>query len=116
MTGNIQSDWRSRMETEMSAARQAWDEKNDGRARACVRRAVGILLKEVDRRDGKPLNSSFSAVDRLRHVAADQELPENIRKAAQRLVTNINNRLSTDFTLHPIHDANILIDYFQKDT
>lgn len=102
------------MSAELDHARKALSERNDGRARACARRAVGILLKEYFTRKQELSDSPRSAVDRLKEVSAGSQFPENIQKAAQRLVTHVNNRLSPDFTLHPVHDAEILITYFKK--
>jgi hypothetical protein len=107
------TDWKSQIESELHRAQMALEEGSDGKARACSRRAVGILLKEMD--DAKSQNARpRSAVDRLRETADDESLPENIRGAAQRLTTNVRRRLSRDFTFHPVRDAQILIDYFSK--
>ena len=108
-----QESWADRIQTEMEAAQKAWADKNDGRARACARRAVGILLREIEIKKQKRSPRS-SSIEQLRSVAANNEIPEKIKKAAQRLVTNVNDRLSPDFTLHPINDAQILIDYFKN--
>lgn len=105
--------WEERIEIELEAGQKAWSEKNDGKARACARRAAGIAIKEyLIRRHNAPA-ASHSALDRLRDVSLDHRHPEHIRKAAGRLVTNINDRLSPEFTLHPINDAKILISYFK---
>ena len=108
------TDWKSQMEAELHRAQTAWKEGNDGKARACSRRAVGIILKELDRRNPAQNARPHSAVDRMKEVAANTSLPENIRRAAQRLTANVSRRLSSDFTFHPIRDAQILIDYFSK--
>jgi hypothetical protein len=114
MNTSSQETWADRIQAEMAAAQTAWADKNDGRARACARRAVGILLKEIELKKEIRSSGASSAIERLRFVAANNELPEKIKKAAQRLVTNVNDRLSPDFTLHPINDAQILIDYFKN--
>ncbi|MBL7994628.1 hypothetical protein JNM05_04580 [bacterium] len=106
--------WEALIAEELAMAQQALSEKNDGKARACARRAVGIIVKEywTQKQDGAVLPQS--AIDRLKGVSADEQFPESIRKAAQRLVTNVKDRLSVDFTLHPVHDAEIIITYFKN--
>jgi hypothetical protein len=103
-----------RIAAELEAGQKAWSEKNDGKARACARRAAGIIIKEYLILKQPSSSVSQSALDRLREVTVNENLPENIRKAALRLITNVNDRLSVDFTLHPINDAKILIAYFKN--
>lgn len=102
------------MAEELANAKQALYENNDGRARACARRAVGIVIKEywVQKQDGAV--HPQSALDGLKNVSRNEQFPVDIRKAAIRLTTNVKDRLSPDFTLHPVHDAEILINYFKK--
>jgi hypothetical protein len=56
-----------------------------------------------------------SAVDLLRTVTETLTIPEPVRKAATRLVTNVTRRLSTDFTFHPVNDARIVISFFEEE-
>lgn len=106
--------WEAQIAAELKNAQKALLEKNDGKARACARRAVGIIIKEyLTRKQNVPAQSQ-SALDQLKEVSNNEQIPENIRKAAQRLTTNVRERLSPDFTLHPVHDADILISYFKK--
>lgn len=103
--------WAEQITTELTNAEKALAEKNDGKARACARRAAGIIIKEYLRQDSK--SPSQSALDRLKNVSTNEQFPEHIRKAALRLITNVKDRLSPNFTFHPIHDAEILITYFK---
>lgn len=107
--------WQAALEKEMDAAQKAWSEKNDGRARTCVRRAVGIILLEYNHSINQEAIPGKTALDRLRHVSTDYFFPEEIRKAATRLTTNVNQRLTANFTFHPINDANIIIRFFQSE-
>ncbi len=106
-------DWKIQIQNELDHARLALTDGNDGKARACSRRAVGIMLKQLEQKNKTGVRT-LSAVDRLKEIASDETLPENIRKAAQRLVTNVNRRLTENFTLHPLNDVKILIDYFSE--
>ena len=106
-------NWKIQIENEIKQAERALKEGNDGRARTCARRAAGIALKEYDSEQNHP-DRKISSIDRLREISTNENLPDKIRKAAQRLITNVNNRLSENFTFHPIRDANIIIEYFSS--
>lgn len=105
MTDNM-NDW----EKELSEAEEAWRAGNDGRARACCRRAVGVVLKAADIYSEKH-NKNQCALDRIRTFSENSDVPEKVRKAAVRLTTNVRDRLSPDFTFHPLLDAKMIIDY-----
>lgn len=103
------SDIDERIKKELEGLRKALKDSNDGRARACARRAANLALSRLDH-----ANRPISSVDRLREAAKNNDLPENIRKAALRLTTNVNNRLSPDFSMHPENDATIIIHFVNK--
>lgn len=114
MTDTPHNTWEERVAAELATGQKAWSEKNDGKARACARRAAGIIIKEYLIRIHHTSTVPQSALDRLREVSINETYPENIRKTAQRLTTNVNDRLNSNFTLHPINDAKILITYFKS--
>ncbi len=97
-------------EVELSDAEKAWQEGNDGRARACCRRAVGAVLKTAELYSEKH-EKNINAVDRIQAFSTKSEVPGKVRKAAVRLTTNVRDRLSPDFTFNPLLDAKIIIDY-----
>jgi hypothetical protein len=97
------SIWKEDYLAEISQARIARQSGNEGMARVCARRAVGILLGEYFSRQGIT-NSGSSAYDRLRlfqrlphlappvrqvidhflaHVAPDRTLPGNFDLIAE---------------------------------
>ncbi|KAB2877819.1 hypothetical protein F9K33_15445 [bacterium] len=115
MTDTNNTPWESQIANELANAKKALSEKNDGRARACARRAVGVIVKEYwAQKKTTGSAPAQSAVDRLNDVSRNEQFPEDIRKAAQRLTTNVKYRLSSDFTLHPVHDAELIITYFKN--
>ena len=59
------SDWRTFYQAEIAHARLARQSGNEGMARVCARRAVGILIGEYLSRQGIP-NPGPSAYDRIR--------------------------------------------------
>lgn len=97
-----------RIYSELEAARKALKEGNDGRARACCRRAAGLVIQASE----LEVTKSASAVGRLRLLSINREYPESIQKAAQRLTTNVRYRLDRDFAFNPIQDALTIISYF----
>ena len=108
----MNSDWEVQIEKELSAAQNALKDGNDGKARACVRRAVGIMISVFNQKTPPPMIEGRSAVDKLKNLSNDLRFPEQVRNAAIRLCTNVSNRLSPDFSFHPINDGKILIDHF----
>lgn len=95
------------IERELAAAKKARHEGNDGRSRACARRAAGLALA--------PSNEpARSAVDLLRQTSKDTRYPETVRNAALRLTTNVRDRLSENFSLLPENDAMIVITYIKE--
>jgi hypothetical protein len=59
--------WETHFQAEINQAEYARSEGNEGMARVCARRAVGIVLGEYFRRNQIPLNSP-SVYDRLRMI------------------------------------------------
>lgn len=107
-------NWRTRVESELALSRDALREDNDGRARACARRAVGYVLSAYNVTFPDHAIPGHSAVEKLRTLACTTTFPDAIRNAATRLTTNVNRRLSVEFTLNPVLDAGLLIDFFTE--
>lgn len=102
---------------EMQKAREAWNSGNDGRARACVRRAIGIAVKFYERTH-TPFDGQ-SSVDKLRSIAVHPAIPREVQQASLRLTTNVNMRLSPNFSFNPLLDGQVIISFLlgpQKDT
>lgn len=106
--------WEMRMAQELALAEKALEEGNDGKARACARRAAGVVIAQYNVTHPESELRGSTAIERLRSTAADIKLPESVRQAARRLTTNVNQRLSAEFTLNPVLDARILVVYFSK--
>lgn len=101
--------WKEDLEREMSRAWEAQRSGNEGKARAGARRAVGVAVEEFQRRfPGKTYGRDFIA--RLRGLAVDPDVPEAVRRAAERLQA----RLTPDFrsqSVDPINDAEIILEH-----
>lgn len=104
--------WEMTLAQELAQAEKALKEGNDGKARTCARRAAGVLIATFNLTHPERELKGSTAIDRLRSAAADPGLPESVRHAARRLTTNVNKRLSVEFTWHPVRDVQVLIDFF----
>jgi hypothetical protein len=69
-----QADWLYRFNTELNAARQARADGNEGRARVCARRALGLAVREYYQRNGEDL-SGTSIYQAIAHMAVDPVIP-----------------------------------------
>lgn len=98
------------IEKELAEAELALHNGNDGRARVQSRRAVGMAVSAWHELRGE--STRRPAIEHLRHIAQDEALPAPVQKAAARLIKNVNDRLSADYTLHPVRDARTIISYF----
>ncbi|MBI3586143.1 MAG: hypothetical protein HY088_03310 [Ignavibacteriales bacterium] len=100
--------WTDDAEKELTRAREAKKLGNEGRVRVSARRAVSIMVNELQKRvTGK--NYGSDAVRQLQALAEDVGFPQEVRNAAGRLQA----RLSTDFASEskdPIADALIIIE------
>ncbi len=88
------NDWESLYQAEITRAEDARSKGNEGMARVCARRAVGIILGEYFRQRNISARST-SAYDRMRLVVKIPDFPVDILP----LVKHFLVRVSTDYTL-----------------
>ena len=98
------------IEQELATSEQALKVGNEGKARVCARRAVG-LADEVwlAKQSNRPFRGD--ALAHLRRIQQDLSLPLSIREAAVRLSTAVTQKDSAPFATDPIGDARIIIAY-----
>jgi len=77
---------------------------NEGRARVCARRAVGIALA-LHWSVGPPAN----AYQLLMRAAADSGLPPEVRQAAQRLTRRVTEAHRLPHDEDPLDDARVIL-------
>ncbi len=82
------TDWQTRFEAELAAADEARRLNNEGRARVCARRAVGILLDAWFTAQGIPYQRP-SAYDKVRYFVTLEGLPEDVRSTAQHFLMRV---------------------------
>ena len=88
------------MGMELEHAEIAHRNGNEGRARVCARRAAGIVIGEFLRRNELP-DPDPSALDRLRSLAAKEDVSEEIRTSAAHFLMKITpeNKLPIEVDL-----------------
>lgn len=98
---------------ELQTGLNAWKEGNVGKARVCARRAVAWLLQALPHMGLRSYGSHVG--ENLRQVAADEQLPEPVRRAAERLQGGARAQLSGGlYSLYPLQDAGIVLRYFAR--
>jgi len=103
------------IEHELAAAEIAWKDGNEGKARVCARRAVALATEAW--LAGLP-NPRWrgDAMEHLRQIQRHASLPLPVRQAAKRLSTTIPRRDAAPFTIDPLADARVIIDYLAANT
>lgn len=94
--------------TELARAQQAREEGNEGKRRVCARRAAGAVLvwwAEATGRRGWPPD----ALALLRRLGQEEDVPGNIRAAAERLTARITPDFRPPHAEDPADDARLLI-------
>jgi len=97
----LENEWESLFQAEIRQAENARTEGNEGMARVCARRAVGIVLGEYFRRNHIPLENP-SAYDRLRFLEKVPNVPDDVLALVQHFLV----RVTPDYAL-PV-DADLI--------
>jgi hypothetical protein len=87
-------NWKIIFGHELELAETARQSGNEGRARVCARRAVGIVLNEYYLRNGFDEHTS-SSYELIKSSINNQEIPFDIREVLEHFVY----RVSEEFTL-----------------
>jgi hypothetical protein len=98
------------IERELAAAEAARQERNDGKARVCARRAVAHATEAWIARLSIP-GWHGDAMAYLRKIQEDASFPLPIRQAAERLSTPITRQHTAPFATDPVADARLIIAY-----
>jgi hypothetical protein len=103
------------IEQELGAAKVAWKDGNEGKARVCARRAVALVTEAWLAGLPHPLWRG-DAMEHLRQIQRHVSLPLPIREAAERLSTAVPRRQAAPFTTDPLADARVIIEYLAANT
>lgn len=104
------------IEQELAAAEVAWKDGNEGgKARVCARRAVALATEAWLAGLPDPLWRG-DAMEHLRQIQRYPALPLPVRQAAERLSTTMPRRYAAPFTIDPLADARVIIEYLVANT
>lgn len=96
------------IEEELTAAHDSRLKGNEGRARVCARRAAGLAIGiYFENLSGeKPPRSVYKL---LQWFTEQEEIPEQLRRSAQRLTVHVTPEFELPHEEDPIHDAQAII-------
>ncbi len=119
MLGNVDHhDLRGKVYKELNDARTSRMQANEGRARVCARRAAGWAIEGLyDAGEAEPL-AEANAYRYLQWFAGQEQFPENLRNAANRLTTKVDEDFNLPFEEDPLEDAELIVGWVfaQDDT
>lgn len=95
-------------------ARQSRLEGNEGRARVCARRAAGAAAQGFLRKAGLG-DRSENALDSLRALKAELELPARVERAVDFLLQRVDSEYNLPPDVDLIAEAETVIDYINFD-
>jgi hypothetical protein len=94
---------------ELQAAKQSREQGNEGKARVCARRAAGWAAESIY--DGEQHLPESNAYRFLIWFREQDDLPAELRKAADRLTTRVREDFSLPFDQDPIEDAELIVEW-----
>ena len=106
-------NWQEQIEQELGQAASGLREKNDGLARVCARRAVGLAVQAWIERSGVRTWPA-DVMNQLRKIQQQEAFPLEMREAAQRLLTKITQRDQAPLSTDPIADARLILKHLDQ--
>ena len=100
------ADWQSEIQAEFERAAQARQQKNEGQARVCARRAAGIAVREyLSRRGIRP--PSKSAYDLLNLIKNDPSLAPDLKQSAEHLTVRVTEEFKLPLDVDLVAEARV---------
>ena len=96
--------WVIEYKNELARAETARNQGNEGRARVCARRAVGIVIGEYLHRNGFPVNNT-SAYDRIQLLAVQPSLSTEIHTLLEHFLIRVTDEHQLPIDVDLIMDA-----------
>jgi len=107
------SQYRERIEKELTAAYNYSRAGEEGKARVCGRRAAGEAIGWY--LEKKPASGwGRDVMTRLSRLKGDPQFPEEIRYAAERLSARITADFCYPKPFNPVEDAKLIIEYVRR--
>jgi hypothetical protein len=101
------------IEQELAKAARGIQDGNEGLARVCARRAVAIGTQNLAKRSGTS-GWTGDAMHQLRRIHEEEAFPQEVREAAQRLITTVTQRDRTPMSTDPIADARLILAHLDQ--
>lgn len=98
---------------ELEQAHREREQGNEGRARVCARRAAGWAVA-YHRQRTEGVRPPLNALHLLRWLHDQQELDEEMRKAAGRLIIRVTEQHTLPHAEDPLEDAEKIIRYLME--
>ena len=108
-------DWKARLQTEFERAEAARVRGNEGQARVCARRAVGIAIREYYARRGQVVRTP-SAYDLLQLLSKESYLSPDIKQAAAYLTLRVTEEFKLPIDVDLLAEARKLCDGLLPET
>jgi hypothetical protein len=94
---------------ELQLARHAREQGNEGKARVCARRAAGWAVESIyGEEQHLPESNAYRF---LIWFKEQDDIPVELREAADRLTTRVREDFSLPFDQDPIEDAELIVDW-----
>jgi hypothetical protein len=100
----MSNDWITNFQHEISNAKQARVEMNEGKSRVCSRRAAGIVAKKYlfDKNPGIQLKSAY---EYLKFLVGDPEISEDVRQVVSHFLIKVTPEYQLPIDADLIQDA-----------
>ncbi len=105
--------YKERISKELQIAYASRKQGNEGRARVCARRAVGIALTFFFESTNEQVKDQ-DAMDLLKHVQSIPEFPPELQQSATRLTARIGADFQYTSNTDPLEDAKAIIEFIFK--
>jgi hypothetical protein len=106
--------WQEKYQQEINRANEVRARDNEGQARVCARRAAGVALREYFRRHNIQAGSP-SAYDLLKLLLEMDDLPADVRQAAEYLTLRVDEEFKLPVGIDLIKEAQTLCERLLPD-
>ena len=105
--------YKEQIAKELALAEASRKQENEGRARVCARRAVGIAIVWFYSSMNIEVKE-IQSVDLLRRIQGDDSFPWDVQQAASRLSARITSDFQYASPTDPLADARLIIECIMK--
>ena len=100
---------RMQIDKEIECIKKAIDNGNIGKARVCARRGAGLAINYW--RGNNYGDQNISALSQLNWIKDDASVPDNIKKAAEKLTIKVSGAGHGEISENPFEDCVTIVEY-----